>query len=569
MKKAMKQSTLVRILNVGSIVLLAGIALMFFVNARYVGKIAQVNENRHQLTQYAEMYVDGSSHLTDAARGYAATSKQEYYDAYMKELETDRNRERGLEGLKQIGITESEQKTINDMANISNMLVPLEKASMQLASAHRTEMAMLYVYGREYEESLVRLRALQTKFLEELDTRLSDNIVRMEQMRQVLNGFVYLMILIIVVMQMINFMAVYRKVIRPIQSIQNEMRAIAAGNLSSEFDLEADTSEIGLLIGNIHNTKNELKSYIDDISRILVGMAQGNMDLHTTMEYHGDFAPIMVALNAILDSMNLVFYRLGDSSTQVSIGADQVSNGAQVLAQGATEQADTVDDLSNSVIKLSVEASEGFEKAVDICNNLGDISKEILSSNQEMGRMLEAMSDISDKSEQIRKIIKNIEDIAFQTNILALNAAVEAARAGAAGKGFAVVADEVRSLAAITSEAVQNTTSLIESSVAAVANGRGIADSTAALLGSAAADTETVVHSVEGIVDSYQALSYQFSEIANNIDRISSVVQSNTATAEEGAAAAEELHAQSIQLQRMASAFHLRARDKNAKPEAE
>ena len=336
MKKAMKQSTLVRILNVGSIVLLAGIALMFFVNARYVGKIAQVNEERHQLTQYAEMYVEGSSNLTDAARGYAATSKQEYYDAYMKELETDRNRDRGLEGLKQIGITESEQKTINDMANISNMLVPLEKAAMQLAGAHRTDMAMLYVYGREYEESLARLRTLQTKFLDELDIRLADNIAHMEQVRQVLNGFVYLMIVIIVVMQLINYIAVYRKVIRPIQSIQNEMRAIAAGNLSSEFNLEEDSSEIGMLIGDIHYTKSELKSYITISRAFLVGMAQGNMDLHTTMEYQGDFAPIMVALNAILDSMNLIFYRLGDSSTQVSIGADQVSNGAQVLAQGAT-----------------------------------------------------------------------------------------------------------------------------------------------------------------------------------------------------------------------------------------
>lgn len=559
MKKAMKQSTLVRILNIGSIVFLVAIAVAFFFNESCTRMIGKANTERYELAYYANTYIKGCNNLTNAVHGYASTGKPTYSDAYTKEMNVEKNREKGLDGLSRIGITEDEEKIIKEMSNLSNTLIPLEKSAMELASAGRRDMALDYVYSHAYNQAQSRIYELQEEFLNLLDTRSMAEIMKFERILKVSNIVVYIMITMIIIMQIINRLVIYRKVIHPIQDIQNEMREIAMGNLSSDFDLQPDTSEIGMLVADIHHTKNVLKEYVGDISRILTGMSHGNMNLHTTIDYQGDFRPIMVALNAILDSLNATLSRLNGAATQVSMNADQLSNSSQGLAHGATEQADAVEVLSNSVIELSTEASEGWQHAMDTCGSLEAITTEILNSNQEMGRMLEAMSDISDKSKQIHKIIKNIEDIAFQTNILALNAAVEAARAGAAGKGFAVVADEVRSLAATTSEAVKNTTNLIEASVAAVANGRGIADSTAALLGSAAAKTESVVHTVEDIVRSYQSLSNQFSEIAGSVDQISCVVQNNTATAEESAAAAEELNAQAVQLQGLASAFRLRA----------
>ncbi len=558
MKKAIKQSTLVRILNIGSIFFLVAIAISFFFNARCTSMIEKANQDRYDLVQYANQYIKGSANLTNAVRGYASTGEPMFYDAYMRELEQDKNRDKGLDGLHGIGITEEEEKIIKDMVNLSNTLVSSEKSAIQLSNAGRQSIAIKYVYGVTYNKVQEQIYAMQGKFLETLDARTKMQVQKLERVLHILDLIVYVMILFIIVMQLGSQYCIHRKVVRPIQLIQNEMREIATGNLSSAFELEPDTSEIGLLVADIHHTKDVLKEYVSDISRILTGMAHGDMDLHTDIVYHGDFQPIMEALDTILDSLNQTLSRLNGAAAQVSMNAEQLSNGSQGLAHGATEQADAVDALSSSVIELSTEASDGWQHAVDTCKSLETITAEIMDSNEEMGKMLEAMGDISDRSKQIHKIIKNIEDIAFQTNILALNAAIEAARAGAAGKGFAVVADEVRSLAATTSEAVQNTTNLIESSVTAVAKGREIADSTAALLGSAAAKTESVVHTVEGIVSSYQSLSNQFSEIACRVDQISCVVQDNTATAEESAAGAEELNAQAEQLRGLAGAFRLR-----------
>lgn len=558
MKQAVKQSTLVRILNIGSIFFLVAIGLAFFFNARCTAIIEEANEQGHELMQYANQYIEGSSSLTNAVRGYASTGEQMFYDTYMRELEQGKNREKGLEGLRRIGMTPDEEKIIQDMTNLSNTLVNSEKSAISLAKAGRHALAIEYVYGTTYNKVYEQIHALQGEFLDTLNVRSKARVQELEDILDILNVVVYVMILLIIAMQISNQYWIHRKVIRPVQMIQNEMREIATGNLSSVFEMEPDTSEIGMLVADIHHTKDVLKEYVSDISRILTGMAHGDMDLHTDIAYHGDFQPIMEALNTILDSLNQTLSRLNGAATQVSMNAEQLSNGSQGLAHGATEQADAVDALSNSVIELSMEASDGWQHAMDTCKSLETITAEIMDSNEEMGKMLEAMSDISDRSKQIHKIIKNIEDIAFQTNILALNAAIEAARAGAAGKGFAVVAEEVRSLAATTSEAVQNTTNLIESSVTAVANGREIADSTASLLGSAAAKTESVVHTVEGIVNSYQSLSNQFSEIAASVDQISGVVQDNTATAEESAAAAEELNAQAEQLRGLAGTFRLR-----------
>lgn len=347
---------------------------------------------------------------------------------------------------------------------------------------------------------------------------------------------------------------------KPIKKLTRVAEQLSLGNIEQTVEIHS-SDEVGQLAMHIQNLVNRLKTYIvyiDEITQVLDQMGQGNLVFTLKQDYEGDFARVKDGLESIRQSLSETISGIIQSADQVDSGADQISIGAQSLAQGATEQASSVQELSASIIDLSKQSVDGSDQAGAVCDNLDAISAEIEQSNQEMGQMLEAMADISDKSQQIHKIIKNIEDIAFQTNILALNAAVEAARAGTAGKGFAVVADEVRSLAATTSEAVKNTTALIESTVEAVAHGHDIADTTAATLGSAAAKTETVVHSVEDIAHSYQGLSERLNQVAAGVDQISSVVQTNAATAEESAAASKELSGQSHILREMVAHFRLR-----------
>jgi len=558
MKRVMKQSTLANIFNLVSILLLIAAAVSFIANTVFVNQINQANEDRYNLTYNANRFMNGSQTLTNEVRAYATTSDKVHYDNYMKEINTDKNRDIGVANLREIGITEEEERMITEMSDLSEELVPLEEQAMEMAAIGRTSRAVQFVYGKKYEESIDKIAAIRTEFLDTLDQRAAAKVANLEVQRMIVAWLLGISLSILVVLQLAQSYFIKRKLILPILKIKDEMVEIEHGNLSSKFELEPDTSEIGTLINAIIQTKRELKKYIENIATQLSEMAKGNMDLEVEIEYVGDFRPIKDSLNIILDSLNDTLSEIDISSNQVSAHADQVASSAQGLAQGATEQASTVEEISSTVSQLTDSMKSIAEHADKAKVMTGEAAKKLISSNEMMKEMRLAMENISTSSQGIGKIIKTIEDIAFQTNILALNAAVEAARAGIAGKGFAVVADEVRNLATKSQEASHNTTALIEKSAQAVEHGVQLTEDTAQALDSVVGSAHQSEEFVDAIALESKQQAAALRQVSMGIEQIASVVQTNSATAEESAAASEELSSQANRLKKLSSAFQLR-----------
>ncbi len=316
--------------------------------------------------------------------------------------------------------------------------------------------------------------------------------------------------------------------------------------------------EIGILSHSFDNTIDRLRNYIGEISQSLESIAHGDLTTQITQEYVGDFASIRTSLNDILQRLNNTMGQIVSSAENVSGGADQMSTAAQALSQGSVEQASSVEELEETIRTVTERVRLTAENARQAQAQAGDMGRQLAEGNEKMKEMISAMGEITDSSNEIEKIIKTIEDIAFQTNILALNAAVEAARAGSAGKGFAVVADEVRSLAAKSAEASQSTSALIGRSIAAVNQGMRIADATAGQLNSVVTGAKGIVETINGIAADAQTQAEAVEQIQDHIGQIASVVQTNSATAEESAATSQELSAQSGVLKQLVKTFRLR-----------
>ncbi len=376
---------------------------------------------------------------------------------------------------------------------------------------------------------------------------------------------VSVVISIVLVVMVITFglmvaAAVAKSIHRPVEEIKNAAVKMAQGNLDIQLDYNSQ-DELGVLSAQMKELVRKLKAIIDDENAFLAKLAASDYTVESVCpgEYTGGFYPLLVSFNKIADKMNENFYQIGTSAEQVSNGAEQVANGAQALAQGSTEQASSVEELSSSINSISQQVNTNAEVARTASLKANEVGEGMQVSNKKMEEMMEAMTDISGSSREIGKIIKTIEDIAFQTNILALNAAVEAARAGAAGKGFAVVANEVRNLASKSAEASQNTSALIERSIKAVENGTRIADETAKSLLQAVEGAKEATRIINQISEASEHQAKAINQVTIGIEQISSVVQSNSATSEQSAAASEELSSQAQVLKRLVSTVRLRS----------
>lgn len=349
-------------------------------------------------------------------------------------------------------------------------------------------------------------------------------------------------------------------IVVPLGKLNRVTSALAKGNLDAKLDINSK-DEVGQLAKSMGLLTDRLKSYIqyiDEISELLDELGRGNLDLVFKNSYEGDFEKIKGALTNTSEMLNQTLSQISIAADQVSSGSDQVSSGAQSLAQGATEQASSIEELSATINEVSAQIVKTAENAASAKQISIESSNATQHGKVKMQQMIASMTEISDTSKEIGKIIKTIDDIAFQTNILALNAAVEAARAGTSGKGFAVVAEEVRNLAGKSAESAKNTAALIEKSIKAVAQGSVIASETAVSLDVVVQSAEKLEKIIQYIANTSAEQAVSIKQVDIGVDQISTVVQTNSATAEESAAASEELSSQSELLANLISQFKLK-----------
>ena len=350
-----------------------------------------------------------------------------------------------------------------------------------------------------------------------------------------------------------------RGITQPVKELEQAARAMARGEFSAVRVAYNSRDELGSLAGDIRSMVKTLTDVLQNETYILNEMAEGNFSVHSEKDeyYIGEFEQLMRSMKKISCGLSELLLQISRSADNVAAGSEQVSSGSQNLEQGTTEQAASVEELTGMMSEISDQAYRNSRDAQEASEKAQMVKENATESSRSMQEMVKAMAEISGKSDEIRKIVKTIEDFSFQTNILALNAAVEAARAGDRGKGFSVVANEVRSLANQSSAASKSTAALIQSSIQAVENGRKIANETDNALAEVVSGIDNVSELLFHITD---ASSKQFDanrQVTENINLISEVVQTNSATAEECAAASEELASQAQLLKELVSHFKL------------
>jgi methyl-accepting chemotaxis protein len=346
-------------------------------------------------------------------------------------------------------------------------------------------------------------------------------------------------------------------VIAPIQAASSTLKELAVGNLN--VTMEGDfAGQHGIIKQDMNQTIEFLRQYVTEISETLEKVGAGDLSQEITSKYLGDFVNIKYAINGITTQLSEAMNDIDIAAGQVDAGSRQISDGGQALAQGTTEQASSIEELSASIEEVAAETRKNAEDA-NAANDLAiNVRQHAETGNSQMAQMVSAMGDINESSNNISRIIRVIDDIAFQTNILALNAAVEAARAGQHGKGFAVVAEEVRSLAARSAEAASETTELIEGSIAKVEIGTKIADETAESLTEILEQIEKVTSLVANIARASNDQASEIAQITTGIDQVSQVIQTNSATAQQSAASSEELSSQAQLLKDLVGTFKLK-----------
>ncbi len=534
LKKIVKQSAISVI--AGAILLLLSVGTNFW--------MGQVADQELETTSFLNQYRLGSKALTYAVQTYAVTGNKTYYDDYMRELNEDKNRDIAWAGLKKNQLKNSEWTLLEQIAELSNGLVPLEEEALKLAEQGNTQEAMSYVFGEEYEGTTQEINALTDDAIQQIQSRVNRSKINL-RIFQVIIQLLYISSFLYLVFQI-------RKIVRfsenellePIVKVSSQMILLSEGHFHTDLALEADESEVGKMVAAIALMKQNIVGMIREISNILEQMGNGDYCFEMEQNYVGEFALIKESFLKISGKMRETLNTIREVSQQIDCGSEQLACAAVDLAEGSTEQAGKVSDLvtlMDTMYKSMANSAKEAASTVELSTHAGEV---LMTGNVKMQELKDAISEISKCSEEIDEIISTIESIASETNLLSLNASIEAARAGEAGKGFAIVANQVKNLADESAKAAGETNKLIERTVLAVEKGITIADETAEnmdeVMTCAKDATEKMAHTSQILERDVKNMQL----INENIIRVSEIVDNNSATSQETAAVSEEQKAQ-------------------------